>query len=135
MILQTMVIVWGFFGLFHWIEDGGVMNKAVLDDRDTLNFTEQRGMMLHGIGGMVLVPLVVLAFLIVSFFAKIPGGVAAAGIVVGLVVAQVALGIFAHGVPGLGILHALGAFLIIGAANAADRRAKRVSAPVEVAAR
>jgi len=134
-IVQTMVVVWGFFGLFKWIEDGGVLNKAVLDDHDTINFPEQRGFMFHGIGGMVVVPAVVLIFLIVSFFAKIPGGVRAALIVVVLTAIQIVLGTYAHDLPWLGLLHTLNAFLIIGTANAADRRAKAVTAPAAAAAR
>ena len=37
--------------------------------------------MLHGLVGMMLIPLLALVLLIISFFAKIPGGVKWAGIV------------------------------------------------------
>lgn len=134
-VLQAVVIVWGMFGLGRWIQDGGVVNKAVLDDRDTLHFTAERGFMFHGIGGTLVVPAIALAFVIVSFFVKVPGGIRAALIVVALVAAQVALGMVAHNVPWLGLAHGLNAFLIIGAAKAADNRAKTTSAPAAAAAR
>jgi hypothetical protein len=134
-VLQAAVIAWTMFGLGDWIQDGGVLNKAVMDDRDTVNFTAQRGAMIHGIVGMLVVPLIVLAFLIVSFFAKVPGGVRSAVIVVVLVAVQVGLGIVGHGVPWLGLLHAINAFLIIGVAKAADTRVASLSAPAQAMAK
>jgi heme A synthase len=89
-----------------------------------MHFTEERGFMFHGIGGQIVVPLVALALLIVAFFARIPGGVQAALVVLALVVLQVILGMVGHEVPWLGALHALNAFLIFGAGLAASRRAK-----------
>lgn len=133
-VLQAAVIAWTMFGLGEWIQDGGVLNRAVMDDRGTVNFAAQRGAMLHGIGGMLVVPVLALAFLIVSFFARVPGGVRGALIVVGLVVVQVALGLAGHGVPWLGLVHAINAFLIIGLARAAALRATETAAPAEMAA-
>jgi hypothetical protein len=127
-IFQAAVIAWTFFGLNEWIDGGGVLNKAVLDDRDTVNFAAQRGAMLHGIGGMLVIPVLVLAFLIVSFFAKVPGGVRFAVIIVVLTVLQVVLGIAGHDLPWLGLLHAINAFLIIGIAKTADTKVHEVSA-------
>lgn len=134
-VLQAMVIVWGMFGLGRWIQDGGVVNKAVMDERETLHFTAERGFMFHGIGATFVVPAVALALLIVSFFAKVASGVRGALIVVALVVVQVVLGMVAHNVPWLGLVHGLNAFLIIGVAKAADNRVKTVSVPAKAAAR
>jgi heme A synthase len=130
-VLQAAVIAWTMFGLGEWIQDGGVLSKAVMDDRETINFTAQRGAMLHGIGGTLVVPALALAFLIVSFFAKVPRGVQGALVVVVLVAIQVALGIAGHGVPWMGLVHAINAFLIIGTANAAQARAKLSPEPAE----
>jgi hypothetical protein len=123
-VLQAMVVAWAVFGLGKYIQDGGVVNKALMDDRDTMHFTAERGFAYHGIVGMMVIPIVALALLIVSFFAKVPGGVQLALIVLALVVIQVVLGLVSHAAPWLGLLHALNAFLIIGASLAAVRRAK-----------
>src|SRR5689334_14474619 len=69
-VIQAMTVVWAVFGLGKYIQDGGVVNKALMDDQDTMHFTAERGFMFHGIGGMTVIPLVALILLIVSFFAK-----------------------------------------------------------------
>jgi hypothetical protein len=127
-VLQAMVIAWAVFGLGKFIQDGGVVNKAFVDDRDTMHFTAERGFAYHGIGGMMVIPIVALALLIVSFFAKVPGGVQLALVILALVVIQVVLGIVSHEAPWLGLVHALNAFLIIGTSLAAVRRAKGAAA-------
>lgn len=131
-VIQAMTVVWAVFGLGKYVQDGGVVNKALMDDQDTMHFTAERGFMLHGIGGMMVIPVVALILLIVSFFAKVPGGVQAALIVFALVLLQVILGLFAHEAPWLGLVHAANAFLIIGTSLMAARRAK--TAPVQATA-
>ncbi len=86
--------------------------------------------MLHGIIGMMLIPLLALVLLIISFFAKIPGGVKWAGIVLGLVVLQVALGIFGHETPYSGLLHGLNALILFTVALLAGRRVATLPADV-----
>jgi hypothetical protein len=61
-------------------------------------------------------------FLVVSFFAKIPGGVTWAALVFLAVVVQVALGLFAHALVGLGILHGANALVLFGLAVMAGKR-------------
>jgi heme A synthase len=85
--------------------------------------------MVHGMNGMMIIPILVLLLLIVSFFAKVPGGVRSAAILVGLVVLQVFLGIFAHSVPFVIVLHVLNAFAILGVAAMAGRSASVVAEP------
>jgi hypothetical protein len=73
--------------------------------------------------------------LIVSFFAKIPGGVKWAATVFGLVVLQVLLGVFGHESPYLGLLHGVNALAVLGTAiNAGKRVETVVPAPTSVAA-
>jgi hypothetical protein len=89
------------------------------------------GQTLHQIGGMSIGGLV-LVLLIVSFFAKVPGGVRFAAGLVGLVVVQIALATISFSIPALGILHALNAMAIAGLAETAARKAKTgTGAPVE----
>lgn len=113
-VIQAMAIAYALFGLGKWVEDdGGVLNKAVLDADKGPEFSGVGGFAIHGINGTMLIPVLVLLLLIVSFFAKVPGGVRLAAILVGMVVVQVALGIAGHSVPFLGPLHALNAFGIL----------------------
>jgi len=71
----------------------------------------------------VLIPLLVLALLVVSFFAKIPGGTRRAAILVGLIALQVVLGLVLQGVPYIALLHVLNAFAILAVAFSAGRSA------------
>ena len=122
-VIQAMAIAYAIAGLGYWVEeDNGVLNKAVLESDDA-DFTGIGGFIAHGINGTLIIPLLVLVLLIVSFFAKVPGGVRFAAIIFGLVVVQIFLGIFAHSVPFVVVLHALNAFLILGASLAAGRAA------------
>ncbi|MCA1711748.1 MAG: DUF6220 domain-containing protein [Actinobacteria bacterium] len=120
-LVQGMAIAYAIAGLGKWVEDdGGVLNKQLMDSDDP-GFQGVGGFMVHGMNGMMLIPVLVLALLIVSLFAKIPGGTRRAGLLVGLVVLQVALGILSHSVPHLIMLHVLNAFGIFVAAGLAAR--------------
>ena len=88
------------------------------------------GFIVHGINGSMIVPLLALLLLVVSFFARVPGGVKWAAILFGLVAAQVLLGIFAHELPSLGAVHGLNALAVFSVALLAAHRARRVPAPV-----
>src|SRR5262245_30288710 len=80
-VLQAAFIAGGTFGIFHDAD------KGVAFDKNSLNV----GQLAHSITGSTLIPLAALVLLIVSFFAKVPGGVKWAAIVFGLVVVQVLL--------------------------------------------
>jgi hypothetical protein len=122
-VVQAAAIVYAVAGLGKWVEDGGTLDKAAFES-DDLDFDGVIGFMIHGMNGMMLIPLVALILLIVSFFAKIPGGVGRAAMVLGLVILQVALGIFGHEVPAIGGLHGINALILFGAAIMAGIRAK-----------
>jgi hypothetical protein len=96
-------------------------------DNSTISFTGLGGLQLHGMNGMMIIPLLGLLFVLVSFFAKVPKGVMWALITFGLIVVQVALGLLAHSVPALGILHGPNALLLFGVAVMAFMRSKAVS--------
>jgi hypothetical protein len=76
----------------------------------------------------MIIPIIVLLFLISSFFAKVPGGVKWALFVFLATLVQVALGLFAHSVAGLGWLHGLNALILFGLAVSAGARVNRVAA-------
>jgi uncharacterized sodium:solute symporter family permease YidK len=128
-VIQAMAIAYAIAGLGKWVEnDGGVLNKQVVD-ADSPDFPGSGGFMTHGLNGMMIIPILVLLLLIVSFFAKVPGGVRSAVILLVLVAVQVFLGIFAHDVPYVIVLHVLNAFAIMGVAAMAGRSASVVTEP------
>jgi hypothetical protein len=130
-LVQGMAIAYAIAGLGKWVEDdGGVLNKQVLDS-DNADFPGVGGFMIHGLNGTLIIPILVLLLLIVSFFAKVPDGVKRAAILFGLVALQIFLGIFAHSVPFVIVLHVLNAFAIFIGAFMTGRAASTVAAPAD----
>ena len=129
-VVQAAAVAFAMSGLNNWIENGGVLDAAVKQS-ETMAFTEVIGFIVHGINGQMIVPLIALLLLISSFFARIPGGVLWAGLVFLAVVVQVLLGTFASGIPGLGILHGIGALALFTVAVIAARRAEAATSGVE----
>jgi hypothetical protein len=110
-LVQAAAIAWAIFGEGKYIDDGHNVNKA-LQDSDTLPFPEVVGFIVHGINGEMLIPLVAIALLVVSFFAKVPEGTKWAGMLLGGIVVQVLLGLLGAGLPLLGLLHGANALLL-----------------------
>jgi hypothetical protein len=135
-LVQAFAIAWAFFGLTDWIaNDGGVVDKALLECEDCdMQFTAEWGFAIHMFfNGFILIPLVSLILLIVSFFAKVPGGITYGASVFVLVVLQVlVLPALSREVdPSLGGLHGANAIVILVVAILAGRRA---SAPTATSA-
>ena len=129
-LVQAAVMAWAVFGLSSWIEDGNSLTKAKMDG-DTFAFTEERGFMIHGINGEMLIPLIALILLIVSFFANVPEGPRYAGMLFVGIVLQVVLGLVSHAVPALGFIHGFWALLLF---YLAYRAAKQADVVVETGA-
>ncbi|GAA0453938.1 hypothetical protein Ade02nite_02260 [Paractinoplanes deccanensis] len=126
--VQAAAIVGALFGLTTWVtEDGGVLDKAERESHST-PYPEAIGFPIHALNGEILIPLIALALLIVSFFARIPGGLKWAAVVFGLVILQVLLGVYGHHVPGVAALHGPNALLLFVTAIATARRARASSA-------
>jgi hypothetical protein len=119
-VVQAGAIAFAMFGLVRWIDDGGVLDQAAIDS-GSATFTGVIGFPVHAINGQMVIPLIALLLVIASFFAKVPGGVLWAGLVLLTVVVQVLLGIFAHGAPELGVLHGVAIALFAFAVMAARR--------------
>ncbi|HEX6447044.1 MAG TPA: hypothetical protein VF053_18255 [Streptosporangiales bacterium] len=83
------------------------------------------GGMLHGLGGMYAIPLVTIVLLVVSFFARVAGGVKWALFILLAVAVQIVLAFLSFGVPQIGALHGLNAFVIIALSVIAGTRAGR----------
>jgi hypothetical protein len=139
-VVQAGAIAWAFFGMSSWVTDeGGVVNKELLECTDCeQEFTAEWGFAIHMFFvGLVLLPLTSLILLITSFFAKVPGGVAMAGGIFGLVVLQVfVLPALSREVgSGFGALHGVNAIVLLGLAYMAGKRASgAIGAPAEPAA-
>jgi len=125
-MVQAAAIAFAVFGLGKYIDDGATVDKAMFED-ESVSFTGVVGFMIHGINGQMVIPLLALILLIVSFFAKVPGGAKWAGAIVGLVVIQVLLGIFGHETPWLGPLHGINALILFSVAVTAARRVGALS--------
>ncbi|MEJ8278862.1 hypothetical protein [Pseudonocardia spirodelae] len=129
-VVQAGAIAYAVFGLSTWIQGGGVLDKAAMES-ETTEFTGLGGFPLHGINGQMVIPALGLILLVVAFFARIAGGVRWAATVLGLIVLQVLLGLFAHDVTALGALHGATALALLACAVLAARRA---GAPATTAA-
>jgi hypothetical protein len=130
--VQAMVMVWGIAGLGKWVDGGGVLDKAVFEEAmgsGGMAFPEFAGLLVHGINGMFVVPLIALVLLIVSFFTKARGAIKWAAIVFVLVVAQGQIGFLGHEFPLAGALHGLNALALFGTAIYAGRRLRAAAAP------
>ena len=123
-VIQAAAIAYAMFGLGKFVEDGGTVDKAMVES-DEMAFDEIVGFIVHGINGMNVIPLLAILMLIFSFFAKVPNGVVLALVVVVVTAIQVFLGIFGHDIPLLGVLHGLNAFILAGVASAAAARASK----------
>jgi hypothetical protein len=109
--VQAAAIAFAFFGLSKWIDGGGTMDKAAMESENT-SFTGVAGFMVHGMNGEILIPLVAIVLLIVSFFAKIPGGSKWAAFILLDVVVQIVFAFTAFGAPIVGMFHGLNALLL-----------------------
>ena len=118
-VVQAAAIAYALFAIEHKTDDGIYYTK------DTSN----GGIDLHRVLGEMVIPVIVIAFLIVAFFARIPGGVKWAGITFGVLVLQIVLAYAAKPVPFIGVLHAINAFALAAVAGIATRKARLAEAP------
>jgi hypothetical protein len=119
-VLQAAFVALGWFIILNDVDGGQVVDKAYLEDGDGWNI----GHILHGIVGLMVMPLLGLVLLILSFFAKIPGAVKWAGLTLLAIVVQVALALIGFEAPALGALHGINAFILLGLASMAIRSAR-----------
>ena len=65
--IQAMAVVWAVAGLGKWIMSGGVADASMMQSEAT-PFPEVAGFMIHGINGMIVVPVIALVLMVLSFF-------------------------------------------------------------------
>jgi hypothetical protein len=112
-LLQAAFVASAWFQAINDVDGGKVINE---------DYEGNLGHALHGITGMMIMPLLGLLLLIVSFFAKLPGGVKWAGFTFLAIVVQVVLAFVSFGVPIIGVLHGINAFVVLGLAIYAARQ-------------
>lgn len=135
--VQAAAIALWVFGLLNWVdEEKNSLTPQIADDR-LEGVTGAVGISIHSFGALA-VALVAIVLLIISFFAKIPGGVKWALFVFLAVLVQWVVAIAAFGIPGLGAVHGANAILIAWLALRAAKQANVVrgdaTAAPEVAA-
>lgn len=128
-VVQAAAIAFAVYGLGRWVEDGGTLDKTLLE-RDDSSVGGAAGFAIHGVNGTMVVPVLALVLLVVAFFAAVPGGAKWAGAVFALVVVQAALGFVGQGVPAVGALHGANALVLFGVAVMAGKRVGATSSTV-----
>ena len=129
-LVQAASVAFGWFDVIKDVDAGTVIDE---------DFEGNAGHALHGMNGMMVMPLLGLALVVVSFFAKVDQGRKWAGLVLLAIVAQVVLAFVSFGAPVVGVLHGVNAFVVLGLALTAAQRVRAVpaatpSAPRETAA-
>ena len=119
-VVQAAAIAFGYARLDKYVADGATLSK------DTDSFPGMTSLVVHGVNGMMLIPVLAIALLVVAFLSKIPGAPKVAGILLGMVVLQVVLGLFGHAVPFLALLHGMLGLGIFGYAAMIGVRASRL---------
>ncbi|MFC8597290.1 MULTISPECIES: hypothetical protein [unclassified Isoptericola] len=115
-VVQAAVMVYAVAGLGLFIDDGGVLDQAAMEQSGSgpSLFPEEVGFMLHGVNGTMVLPVVAILTLVASFFAGVRGAWRWGLAILLLVVLQVTLGLAGHSVPFLGALHGVNALLLFG---------------------
>jgi heme A synthase len=126
-VVQAASIALGLGGIIHFVEEGGVVDKAVVESEDA-SFTGAVGFLVHGIVGGMVIPVLALALLVVSFFVRLPRARTLALVVIGLVVLQTMLGYSIVDLPYIAVLHGANALVVLGTALAAARLARQPDA-------
>jgi hypothetical protein len=114
-VIQAATVAVAWFTVLKDTDSGAVFDK---------NSDGNWAHMAHGQIGVLVIPLIAIVLLIVSFFARIPGGIKWALITLGVVVLQIVLAFLSFAAPIVGALHAINAFALAGVASIAARKAR-----------
>lgn len=120
-VWQAAGIAVAMFTVIHQVEDGGVIASGY-------DWGENVGVLMHRIGGSVVIPLASILLLVFSFFTHVLGAVKWALIVFGLVVLQWVFVFAAFATANAASLHGANALALFSAALWAGRRLTRVDA-------
>lgn len=132
-VVQAAAIAFAFGGMLNLVSEGGVVDTALLEAFQAGGVGEL-GFLVHGLVGGVVIPLLAVALLVSSFFARTRGATRWAAIVLGLVALQVTLGFSITDVPYLGIIHGANALAVVAAGSVAALRVRRMPRPAALTA-
>lgn len=122
--VQAASIAFGLGGMAHFIQGGGVIDKALVESR-AASFTGELGFPIHALVGGVVIPLAAVVLVAVAFFVKVRGARKWAGIVLAVVALQITLGYSIVDMPYLGLVHGANALAVLLSAVHAARRVAR----------
>jgi hypothetical protein len=111
-ILQAASIAFGLGGMLNRVQEGGVIDKALVESGGA-GGSGDLGFSIHATVGGIVIPVAALALLVVSFFVKARGARMWAAIVFGLVALQTTLGYSIVDVPYLGLIHGANALAVL----------------------
>jgi hypothetical protein len=124
-VVQASAIAFGFGGMFGYVQDGGVVDKALIESREA-TFTGDLGFGVHAIVGGLVLPVASLALGLLSFLVRgVPRARVLAWAVFALVLVQGMLGYSISDLPYVGIVHGANALAILLVAVATALRASR----------
>lgn len=124
-MVQAAMIAWAGAGESRFIDDGGVIDKALVEATQAGGeppFTEVLAFPIHGINGGMVIPAVALVLFGCSFAAKLSRARTYAAVLLVLVIVQGQVGYLMGGLPGIGLFHGANALLILLVAAQAARR-------------
>ncbi|MFH8249311.1 hypothetical protein ACH3VR_02950 [Microbacterium sp. B2969] len=126
-VVQAASIAFGLGGMVHFVQEGGVIDKALVESRQG-SFEGELGFPIHAIVGGGVIPLAALTLVVVSFFVRARGAKLWALVVLGLVVLQVSLGYSIPDAPWAGLVHGANALAVLLAAVFAALRIRNAPA-------
>ena len=130
-VVQAAAIAFGFGGMVGYIMDGGVVDEALMESRQS-TFTGDLGFPIHAIVGGLLIPVVALVLGVhVVLRPRRAAREAVAWTVFGLVFVQVMVAYSIADVPYLGALHGANALAILLAAIYTARLPSRTREQVD----
>lgn len=136
-VVQAASIAYAMFAISNEVGNGTVIDKKYIENSTG---PEGIGFAIHAIDGQMVMPLLALVLVIVSFFAKVAGGIKWAALTLLAIVVQVVLAFVSFGAPVVGFLHGLNALVVFSlavfaarkAAGAGERVTTATAAPVGV---
>lgn len=107
--VQASSHAWGSAGLSKYLAEGGVID---FNSPTPPPVPEFLGLMIHGMNGMFVIPIVGLVLAIVALVSRIKGAAPRALILLGLIALQVTFGLLGHDMTFFALLHGINAILI-----------------------
>ncbi|WP_062464370.1 hypothetical protein [Demequina soli] len=110
--VQAAAMVFFISGLMVWVDNGGVLDKTVIES-DNAPFSEESGLSLHWVNGTMVIPLVAIALVVVGFLTRDRRAIRWAWLTFLLVGLQIFLGLAGWGASIAGLLHGVNAIALV----------------------